>query len=120
MANILLAEDDAAERGLLARGLAGDGHKVVEAENGQLALQQLQANPSGFSILVTDVEMPELDGIELARRAFAANPAIKVLLISGFAGSMDKAADIIARGARTLTKPVQLEKVRSEVKALAG
>lgn len=120
MANILLAEDDAAERGLLARGLAADGHKVVEAENGQLALQHLLADPAGFSVLVTDVEMPELDGIELARRAFSSNPAIKVLLISGFAGSMDRAADVIARGARSLTKPVQLEKVRAEVKALAG
>ena len=51
MTRILLAEDDTAERGLLSRGLAGDGHKVVEAENGQLALQQLLANPAGFAIL---------------------------------------------------------------------
>lgn len=120
MASILLAEDDAAERGLLARGLTGDGHSVVEAENGQIALQMFQASPTAFSVLVTDVEMPELDGIELARRVMSANAAIKVLLISGFAGSSDKAADIIARGARSLTKPVQLEKVRAEVKALAG
>lgn len=120
MAKVLLAEDDKAERGLLVRGLAGDGHVVVEAENGLLALQQLEADPRSFAILVTDVEMPELDGIELARRAFAANPAIKVLMISGFSGSMDKAADIISRGARSLTKPVQLEKVRAEVKALVG
>lgn len=120
MANILLAEDDAAERGLLARGLAGDGHTVVQAENGQLALQHLLADPGAFNVLVTDVEMPELDGIELARRALAAKPGLKVLLISGFTGSMEKAADVFALGARSLVKPVAIEKVRAEVRAMAG
>ena len=120
MANILLAEDDAAERGLIARGLAGDGHAVVEAENGLIALQRLQADPTAFNVLVTDVDMPELDGIELARRALAAKPGLKVLLITGYAGSMERAADVLALGARHLVKPVQLEKVRAEVRALAG
>ena len=118
MANILLAEDDAAERGLMARGLAADGHHIVEAENGQIALQRLLADPGAVSLLVTDVEMPELDGIELARRAMAAAPGLKVLLITGFAGSMDRAADIFASGARSLVKPVQLEKVRAEVRTM--
>jgi two-component system cell cycle response regulator CpdR len=120
MASILIAEDDAAERGLLARGLAADGHRVVEAENGQVALQRLLADPGAFDILVTDVEMPELDGIELARNAIAAKPGLGVLLISGFAGSMDRAADLFAKGARSLFKPVQLEKVRTEVRAMLG
>ena len=120
MANILLAEDDAAERGLMARGLAADGHKVVEAENGQIALQHLLADASTFGVLVTDVDMPELDGIDLARRALAAKPGLKVLLITGFAGSMDRAADVLALGARSLVKPVQLERVRAEVRAMLG
>ena len=120
MASILLAEDDAAERGLLARGLAGDGHKVTEAENGAVALQRLLANPSAVDVLVTDVEMPELDGIELARKAIAARPGLKVLLISGFAGGLERAADLNAQGVRSLVKPVALEKVRGEVKALLG
>ena len=120
MANILLAEDDAAERGLLARGLAGDGHNVAEAENGMIALQKLQADPMAFGVLVTDVDMPELDGIELARRALAAKPGLKVLLITGYAGSMERAADVLALGARHLVKPVPLEKVRAEVRAMAG
>lgn len=118
MASILLAEDDATERGLLARGLASDGHTVTEAENGQVALQRFLANPGAFALLVTDVDMPELDGIELARRALAANPGLKVLLISGYAGSMDRAADVIASGARSLIKPVQLDKARAEVRNL--
>lgn len=120
MATILLAEDDTTERGLMARGLAGDGHAVVEAENGQIALQHLTATPGKFAVLVTDVDMPELDGIELARRALAAAPGLKVLLITGYAGATDRAGDVLAKGARILVKPVQLDKVRAEVRALVG
>jgi two-component system cell cycle response regulator CpdR len=118
MTDILLAEDDATERGLMARALAADGHTVAQAENGQVALQKLLAAPSAFAVIVTDVDMPELDGIEFARRALAANAGIKVLLISGYASSIDRAADLLAKGARSLVKPVQLDKVRSEVRAL--
>ena len=118
MAKILLAEDDTTERGLMARGLAGDGHTVTEAENGQVALQFLLAAPSGYAVLVSDIDMPELDGVELARRSLAANPALKVLLISGYTASMDRAADIIAKGGRTLVKPVQLDKLRAEIRSL--
>ena len=119
MATILLAEDDAAERGLMARGLAADGHTVIEVENGQIALQRLLADPSPISILVTDVEMPELDGIELARRALAARPGLKVLLISGFSGAAARGKDLLAQGVRSLDKPVQLERVRAEIRAMS-
>ncbi len=118
MASILIAEDNPAERGLIAHGLASDAHAVVEAENGQIALNHVLADPARFAVIVTDVEMPELDGIDLAERALAANPAIKVLLISGMSGGMERAKSLVARGARTLVKPVALEKVRAEVRAL--
>lgn len=120
MASILVAEDDAAERGLIARGLAGDGHTVIEAENGAAALQRLLADPAAIDVLVTDVDMPELDGVDLARRALTARPGLKVLLISGFAGGLERAADLNAKGVRSLVKPVALEKLRAEVKALVG
>lgn len=120
MANILVAEDEPTERGLLVRGLAADGHTVTEAENGLVALQRLQANPGAFHVLVTDVDMPEIDGIELARRALAVNASLKVLLISGFTGSMDRCADLVSHGARSLVKPLALDKVRAEVRALLG
>jgi DNA-binding NtrC family response regulator len=120
MASILVAEDDATERGLLARGLAADGHIVIEAENGMIALQRLLADPAAVSVLVTDVDMPELDGIELARRAMAARAGLKVLLMSGFAIAADRAADLVGQGARTLVKPVPLDRVRAEVRGLLG
>ncbi len=120
MSKILVAEDNAAERGLLVRSLQSDGHSVVEAENGQIALQRLLADPTAVEVLVSDVEMPELDGIELARRGIAANAGLKVLLISGHSSALDKASDLVAKGARTLIKPVALEKVRAEIRTLTG
>lgn len=118
VAHILLAEDDGTGRGLIARALTADGHHVTEAENGQVALQHLTSAATPFNILVTDVEMPELDGIALAQRALGANPALKVLLISGFAGGTERAAGLVAQGARLLMKPAPLEKVRAEVRRL--
>ena len=120
MSTILVAEDNGAERGLLVRALQSDGHSVIEAENGQIALQQLLANPAAVAVLVSDVEMPELDGIELARRGLAANAGLKIILISGHASVLERAGDLVAKGARTLVKPVALQKVRAEIKALTS
>ena len=118
MARILLAEDDTAARALVARGLAADGHAVSQAEDGQAALTALLADPSAVDVLVTDVEMPLLDGVELARRALAAKPDLKVLLISGHAQGFDKAADLIGRTVRSLAKPATLDRIREEVRRL--
>ena len=93
---------------------------LAEDENGMIALQRFMTDPAAVAVLITDVDMPELDGIELARRAMAAKPGLKVLLISGFAGGIDRAADLTAKGMRSLVKPVALEKVRAEVRALLG
>ena len=120
MARILLAEDDGSARTLLARGLSGDGHSVVEAEDGQAALDLLLANAAAIDVLVTDVEMPGIDGVELAKRGLAAKPTLKVLLITGHAGGLTRAEGLTAPGVRTLAKPATLEQVRSAVRALNG
>ena len=120
MARILLAEDDGSTRSMVARALAGDGHTVTEAEDGQAALAALLADPGAVDVLVTDVEMPGIDGIELAQRGLAAKPGLKVLLITGHAGGLSRAEGLAAPGVRSLSKPATLEKVRTEVKALLG
>lgn len=118
MARILLAEDDTSTRSLIARALAGDGHSVSEAEDGQTALSMLLANPGAVDVLVTDVEMPGIDGIELAKRGLAAKPGLKVLLITGHAGGLSRAEGLAAQGVRSLSKPATLDKVRAEIKTL--
>lgn len=118
MARILLAEDDPAARTLMARALAGDGHSVIEAEDGQAALQAMSAEPAAIDVLVTDVDMPGLDGIALAGRARALKPGLRVLLISGFADGLGRAQELGSAGVRTLLKPASIEGLRREVRAL--
>lgn len=115
MARILVAEDDAAERALLVRAFKADGHEVVAVDDGQAALAELTANPSAIDLVVSDVEMPLLDGISLAKRAISARAEIKVLLISGHQESLDRAKALNAAGVRCLAKPASLEVVRAEV-----
>lgn len=85
MANILLAEDDESLRLFLARALVRAGHRVNHYGDGTTALAELLTPTAEYDLLLADIVMPGLDGIELARRAAAANPGLKVLFITGFA-----------------------------------
>ncbi|MFM1814476.1 MAG: transcriptional regulator [Pseudomonadota bacterium] len=118
MARILLADDDGGSLDFMSRALISDGHVVVGAQDGLEAEEQLASGP--FDILITDIEMPGLDGIELAKRATTANGALKVLLVSGFAGSLDQASGIAGGNVKAVSKPLSLEQIRSEVRALLG
>ena len=75
MARILLAEDDAATRDLVQRALGLEGHEVVVTQDGAEALEKLQAAPARFDVLVTDVQMPGLDGVALVEKASRSIPS---------------------------------------------
>src|SRR5690606_41196814 len=83
MSRILLAEDDNDMRRFLAKALQNAGYDVVSFDNGKSAYERLREEP--FSLLLTDIVMPEMDGIELARRATQLDPDLKVMVITGFA-----------------------------------
>ncbi len=118
MAHILLAEDDGSQRTLLKRGLTNDGHSVVDAQDGQAALEQFMAAPADFDLLISDVEMPGIDGIELARRAIAMKSDVKVLLISGHATNLHRAEDVAGANIRLLAKPSSIDQIRAEISRL--
>ena len=80
---ILLAEDDNDMRRFLVKALEKAGYKVLSYDNGASAYDRLREEP--FSLLLTDIVMPEMDGIELARRATELDPDLKVMFITGFA-----------------------------------
>ena len=80
---ILVVDDDEAVRELMAEFLAGAGFRVVSAMGGYEALRMLQEIP-GIALLLTDIRMPDLSGIELARHAKASNPDLHVVLTSGY------------------------------------
>ena len=115
MARILLADDDASARDLVQRALASDGHNVVATHDGAEALEQLQAS-GPFDLLISDVQMPGVDGIELIEKAVAAAPKMRVILMSGFAGELDRAKHLRSKIAREISKPFTLEQVRAVVK----
>ena len=80
---ILLAEDDNDMRRFLVKALENAGYEVTAYDNGLSAYQRLREEP--FELLLTDIVMPEMDGIELARRAAELDPDIKIMFITGFA-----------------------------------
>ena len=82
-AKILLAEDDNDMRRFLVKALQNAGYEVASFDNGMSAYNRLREEP--FELLLTDIVMPEMDGIELARRATELDPEIKVMFITGFA-----------------------------------
>ena len=83
MSKILLAEDDTDMRRFLVKALQNAGFDVTSYDNGLSAYQRLREEP--FELLLTDIVMPEMDGIELARRAAELDPDIKIMFITGFA-----------------------------------
>jgi two-component system, cell cycle response regulator CpdR len=118
MAHVLLADDEQATRDLVRRALEMDGHSVVVSAGGSEALELLLAAPEAFDVLVSDVQMPGIDGISLAQQAIAARPQLGVLLMSGFVEQLERARQIKARKILVVTKPFTLETVRGLVREL--
>lgn len=117
MIRILLAEDEEAMRGYLARALENAGYAVVAVDRGTAALPLLETED--FDLLLTDIVMPELDGIELAQRCAEISPHTKVMFITGFA-AVTLRASRDAPQARVLSKPFHLRDLVMEVQRLFG
>ena len=115
MVRILLAEDDDSMREYLARALERTGYSVTACESGIVALEHLQKG--SFDLLLTDIVMPELDGIELAQRAAVLYPEMRVMFITGFAAVTLKAGKAVPQ-AKVLSKPFHLRDLVLEVDRL--
>ncbi|MFO1497592.1 MAG: response regulator [Verrucomicrobiota bacterium] len=106
MARVLIIEDDPDIRELLAELLAAAGHTNNTANNGALALQLLAMHSAGFDLIVTDILMPERDGLEVLWELQTVNPRQKVIAISGAPTQwmvLETAAELGA--SRTVAKP---------------
>jgi two-component system, cell cycle response regulator CpdR len=113
---ILLAEDDNDMRRFLAKALQNAGYDVASFDNGLSAYNRLREEP--FELLLTDIVMPEMDGIELARRATELDPEIKVMFITGFAAVALNPDNHAPRQAKILSKPFHLKDLVNEVNRL--
>ncbi|MGN3973972.1 cell cycle two-component system response regulator CpdR [Tsuneonella sp. SYSU-LHT278] len=109
---ILLAEDEEAMRTYLARALENAGYSVVAVDRGTEAIPHLES--AHFDLLLSDIVMPEMDGIELAQRCNEISPATKVMFITGFAAVTLKASREQPR-AKVLSKPFHLKDLVLEV-----
>jgi two-component system cell cycle response regulator CpdR len=115
MYRILLAEDDQVMREYLSRALERSGYRVAAVDRGTAALPLLENDQ--FDLLLTDVVMPEMDGIELAQRAQEIAPDMRVMFITGFAAVTLKAGKAVPQ-ARVLSKPFHLRDLVREVDQL--
>jgi len=116
MQRIILAEDDESLRRFLVKALEKAGYVVVAFGNGAEAYQRLREEP--FSLLLTDIVMPEMDGIELARRASELDPDLKIMFITGFAAVALNSEEKAARDAKVLSKPFHLRDLVQEVERM--
>ncbi|MEM1378212.1 MAG: response regulator [Pseudomonadota bacterium] len=116
MQRILLAEDDNDMRRFLVKALEKAGYEVTDYDNGASAYERLREEP--YSLLLTDIVMPEMDGIELARRATELDPDLKVMFITGFAAVALNPESDAPKDAKVLSKPFHLRELVDEVDKL--
>lgn len=116
MAKILLAEDDESLRRFLAMALERAGHEVAHFGQGDDALEALKG--FRFDLMLTDIVMPGMDGIELARLASQIDPDMKIMFITGFAAVALNPSSEAPRQAKVLSKPFHLKDLVNEVDRL--
>lgn len=116
MPKILLAEDDNDMRRFLVKALETAGYAVTDFDNGLSAYRRLREEP--YELLLTDIVMPEMDGIELARRAAELDPDIKIMFITGFAAVALNPDANAPKDAKVLSKPFHLRDLVNEVQKM--
>jgi DNA-binding response OmpR family regulator len=104
MVSIVIIEDDAAVREVLRVGLESAGYNVREAKNGRDGTREFRKAPT--DLVITDIYMPDCDGLDVIRRLRRVHPKLKILAISGASGTMDFLKTARSLGAsRVLYKP---------------
>jgi DNA-binding response OmpR family regulator len=113
MARILLAEDEAAVREFVRRALVHSGHHVTAVDSGHSAKAALARE--AFDLLLSDIVMPGVDGIDLALHAAGAGPDMAILLMTGYAAERQRAHRVEAFAYRVISKPFTLREICAAV-----
>jgi two-component system cell cycle response regulator CpdR len=116
MVRILIAEDDAAIRGLVARALDEDGHDLTEAADGVAALDALHGRDDEFDLLLVHLKMPVMDGVTLALAAGRDSPGMPILLTTDFDDQRKRAHDLDALEHDVIVKPFSVDQLRQAVR----
>lgn len=115
MARLLVVEDDDSVRQLAARALMRAGYEVDMACDGAEGLERIVAAEGRYDLVVSDIRMPIMDGIEMSHKAAARFPGLRILLVTGFADQRERAADLDGIIVDVLLKPFTLASIRDAV-----
>lgn len=115
MAKLLLVEDDESVRTLAARALERAGHSIDVAADGAQGLEQIHAARGCYDLVVSDIRMPELDGIEMAKAAARSYPSLGIMLVTGYADQRERAEELDAIILDVVQKPFTLAEIRDRV-----
>lgn len=113
---VLLVEDDEMVRAIISDSLCAQGYAIIEASQGEEALLLCQDLNTSIDVLVTDMMMPGMNGLELARRLTEIHPKTKVLFMSGYADAGIARDDAFSRTALFLQKPFRLELLNQKLR----
>ena len=114
-ATVLVVEDDRSNRDLISKVLRLDGHQVLEACDGAIALEMLQT--LRCDLVITDFLMPKLNGIKFVEQLHSLQPRIPIILITGYLSALSS-TPIVDKVAEVLAKPFDLNVLRSTVRRL--
>lgn len=115
MAKLLIVEDDLSVRSFTARALAAAGHAVETAEDGLEGLQKIREAAGEYDLVLSDIRMPAMDGIEMAREASSSFPDLRLLLMTGFADQRERAVELDGTVSGVVNKPFTLAEIRERV-----
>ncbi|SJM31369.1 response regulator [Mesorhizobium delmotii] len=115
MAKLLIVEDDESVRTLAARALERAGHMIDIAADGAQGLALIRAARGGYDLVVSDIRMPAMDGIQMAKAAASLFPAMKILLMTGYADQRERAEELNGVIVDVVQKPFTLAEIRARV-----
>ena len=117
MAALLVVEDDESIRAFVRRALERAGHSVTEAEDGADALDKLRASETPIDLVLSDIQMPVMDGIALALNLARERPDLPILLMTGYAHQRERAHGLDQIVLDVVEKPFSLAEITQRVNA---
>ena len=115
---VLLVEDEPAVRDIARIILCDNGYTVLEAANGEEALDLARSHAGNVSLLLTDMVMPRMGGLELAEKLASLRPDTKILFMSGYPEKAIRRDDILPTGASFLMKPFNSKTLSDKVRGI--
>ena len=118
MARILIAEDDTSMSNFISLALEKAGHDVQARHDGLSAYEEIEKSEKPYDLLLADIVMPGMDGIELSNKATKLKPDLKVMFLTGFAAVAVGRDDIDHEKAKILSKPFHLNDLVEQIETM--